>query len=422
MPSLGADMTRGTLVEWHVKPGDAVAKGQVVCTVETDKGAVEVECWEPGTVARLVAEPMQSLEVGAPLAFLAQGGETVADVAKATERMAAPGPSAAAAQPAVTPAPAPAPPSAPPPPEAHVRASPAARRRAEELGIALATVAQRKPGHAVSIADVERAAAERTAAPSSAPTAAPSAAPFAAPSSAPSAAGAPAAAASIPADRQVAMRHAIAGAMARSKREIPHYYLGTEILLERASAWLETRNAGVGVADRVLLAAVQVKAVARAVHETPELNGFYRDGTFIPGSGVHVGIAVALRGGGLIAPALHEADTLPLAELMRRMADLIERARRERLRGAELTDATITITNLGDLGVETVFGVISPPQVALVGFGRVVRKPAVVGDAVVAARVVHATLSADHRVSDGMRGARFLAALDRLLQSPEALA
>jgi pyruvate dehydrogenase E2 component (dihydrolipoamide acetyltransferase) len=287
-----------------------------------------------------------------------------------------------------------------------VRASPAARRRAEELGIALATVAQRKPGHAVSIADVERAAAERTAAPSSAP----------------SSAGAPAAAASIPADRQVAMRHAIASAMARSKREIPHYYLGTEILLERASAWLETRNAGVGVADRVLLAAVQVKAVARAVHETPELNGFYRDGTFIPGSGVHVGIAVALRGGGLIAPALHEADTLPLAELMRRMADLIERARRERLRGAELTDATITITNLGDLGVETVFGVISPPQVALVGFGRVVRKPAVVGDAVVAARVVHATLSADHRVSDGMRGARFLAALDRLLQSPEALA
>ena len=406
MPSLGADMTRGTLVEWHVKPGDAVAKGQVVCTVETDKGAVEVECWEPGTVARLVAEPMQSLEVGAPLAFLAQGGETVADVAKATERMAAPAPSAAAAQPAVTPAPAPAPPSAPPPPEAHVRASPAARRRAEELGIALATVAQRKPGHAVSIADVERAAAERPAAPSSAP----------------SSAGAPAAAASIPADRQVAMRHAIASAMARSKREIPHYYLGTEILLERASAWLETRNAGVGVADRVLLAAVQVKAVARAVHETPELNGFYRDGTFIPGSGVHVGIAVALRGGGLIAPALHEADTLPLAELMRRMADLIERARRERLRGAELTDATITITNLGDLGVETVFGVISPPQVALVGFGRVVRKPAVVGDAVVAARVVHATLSADHRVSDGMRGARFLAALDRLLQSPEALA
>ena len=406
MPTLGADMTRGTLVEWHVKPGDAVAKGQVVCTVETDKGAVEVECWEPGTVARLVAEPMQSLEVGAPLAFLAQGGETVADVAKATERMAAPAPSAAAAQPAVTPAPAPAPPSAPPPPEAHVRASPAARRRADELGIALATVAQRKPGHAVSIADVERAAAERTAAPSSAP----------------SSAGAPAAAASIPADRQVAMRHAIASAMARSKREIPHYYLGTEILLERASAWLETRNAGVGVADRVLLAAVQVKAVARAVHETPELNGFYRDGTFIPGSGVHVGIAVALRGGGLIAPALHEADTLPLAELMRRMADLIERARRERLRGAELTDATITITNLGDLGVETVFGVISPPQVALVGFGRVVRKPAVVGDAVVAARVVHATLSADHRVSDGMRGARFLAALDRLLQSPEALA
>jgi pyruvate dehydrogenase E2 component (dihydrolipoamide acetyltransferase) len=218
------------------------------------------------------------------------------------------------------------------------------------------------------------------------------------------------------------MRAAIAAAMSHSKREIPHYYLGTEINVEKAAAWLEQQNASRAVSERILFAALELKAVALALAAVPELNGHYVNGTFRPGAGVHLGVAVALRGGGLVAPALHDADRLSLAALMAALKDLLKRARAGELRSSEMADPTITVTNLGDLGVETVFGVIQPPQVAIVGMGKVASRPCVVDGAIVAARVVHATLSADHRVTDGMRGARFLAELDRLFQEPEALA
>jgi len=231
-----------------------------------------------------------------------------------------------------------------------------------------------------------------------------------------------AAAATKSPDRQAGMRDAIAAAMSRSKREIPHYYLASEINVESAIAWLEKRNAAVPISERVLFAAMQLKAVACALRETPELNGFYQGGAFRPAAGMHLGVAVSLRGGGLVAPALHDVDKLSLADLMAGLKDLLRRARSGQLRSSEMSDPTITVTNLGDLGVDTVFGVIYPPQVALVGIGRSNVKPWVTGGTIVAARIVHATLSADHRVSDGMRGARFLVELDRLLQQPESLA
>ena len=210
--------------------------------------------------------------------------------------------------------------------------------------------------------------------------------------------------------------------MSRSKREIPHYYLGTWIDVEAASTWLERHNAARPVTRRVLFAALQIKAVALALREVPELNGFFEDGRFRPGAAIHPGIAIALREGGLVAPALHDAGGLALPELMDRLKDLLQRARGGALRAAELRDPTVTITSLGELGVDTVYGVIQPPQVALVGLGRVAWRPWVRDGTVVPARVVHASLSADHRVSDGLRGARFLAALERLLQQPESLA
>lgn len=400
MPSLGADMEAGTFVEWLVKPGQAVAKGEVLCVVETDKGAVEVETWTPGTVAKLVAEPGQRLPVGAVMALLATEGEAWEAVA------ASPVPAAAPAEGAAQP---PAAPAAQPlealagAPGGRPRASPAARRRAQELGLDLAAVPSASVDGVISLADVERAA---TAAPAPA---------------APSAAAAPAPPA-IAAPRAQAMREAIGVAMARSKREIPHYYLGTQLDVEAASLWLERRNAGVPVTGRVLFAALEIKAVALALREAPELNGFFADGRFQPAAAVHPGIAVSLRGGGLVAPALHHADTLPLTELMERLKDLLHRARGGELRASELADPTVTITNLGELGVDSVYGVIQPPQVALVGFGRVAVRPWVRDGALVPARVLHASLSADHRASDGMRGARFLAALDRLFQQPESLA
>ena len=390
MPSLGADMEDGTFTGWHVEPGQNVARGEVICVVETQKGAVEVEIWEAGVLAKLIASPGQKIPVGQVMALVATAGEDwKAIAARAPSPPPPPGGEPRAGTPARTASQQPAAVTdsgAPPPPSERVKVSPAARRRAEELGIDLASVKPSGAHCAISMADVEIAAA-----------------------------------ATKPPDRQAGMRDAIAAAMSRSKREIPHYYLASEINVESAIAWLEKRNAAVPISERVLFAAMQLKAVACALRETPELNGFYQGGAFRPAAGMHLGVAVSLRGGGLVAPALHDVDKLTLADLMAGLKDLLRRARSGQLRSSEMSDPTITVTNLGDLGVDTVFGVIYPPQVALVGIGRSTVKPWVTGATIVPARIVHATLSADHRISDGMRGARFLVELDRLLQLPESL-
>jgi pyruvate dehydrogenase E2 component (dihydrolipoamide acetyltransferase) len=209
--------------------------------------------------------------------------------------------------------------------------------------------------------------------------------------------------------------------MARSKREIPHYYLGADIELSAALGWLARENERRPVTERLLPVALLLKAVARAAREVPEVNGYFVDGAFRPSEAVHLGVAISLRRGGLVAPALHDVDRKALGDLMRELNDLVARTRSGGLRSSELTDATLTVTNLGDLGVGTVYGVIYPPQVALVGFGRVQERPWAVGGRIEARPVMSATLSGDHRVSDGIRGAQFLAKLDRLLQAPEGL-
>ena len=209
--------------------------------------------------------------------------------------------------------------------------------------------------------------------------------------------------------------------MARSKREVPHYYLSTTIDMGAAATWLEQANLERPVAERLVMATLLFSATARAVQRVPEMNGFFVDGTFAPSTAVHLGVAISQRSGGLIAPAIHDAEQLSLEVLMVQLKDLIRRARAGVLRSSEMSDSTITVTNLGDLGVDSVFGVIYPPQVALVGFGRV-REQAWAQDGVITARpCVVATLSADHRVSDGMRGARFLSEINRLLQEPGKL-
>ncbi len=387
MPSLGAEMEKGTLVEWRVKPGDAVTRGQIVAVVETDKGTIEVEIFEDGVVDSLLVEPGTKVPVGTPLAVVRGKGEPAAAVAAAS----APAPSAA---------------KAPPPavPEAgRTRASPLARKRAEALGLDLGRMTGTGTGGTITVADVEAAAAAGA-------------------SGAGGAAGAGTGAEkATEGDRQAAMRRAIGAAMSRSKREIPHYYLATDIELSRMLAWLATHNAGVPVARRMLPAAPLLKAVALALMDVPELNGFFTDGAFRPSDVVHLGVAISLRQGGLVAPAIHDAGRRTVAELMDALRDLIARVRAGTIRSSELADPTVTVSSLGDQGVREVLGVIFPPQVALVGLGRIGERPWVVEGAVQARPVITATLSADHRVSDGHRGGRFLAALDRLLQEPEKL-
>ena len=366
MPALGAEMEAGTLVEWLKRPGDAVKRGDIIAVVDTEKGAIEIEVFEDGVVDRALVAPGEKVPVGTVLAHIRGAGEPVG--------MAAPAP------------PAPAPPRA--------RVSPVARKLAEERPVDLAALRGSGPQGAITREDVERAAAIPAT---------------------------PAAAAPAGRDRASAMRAAIAAAMARSKREIPHYYLSIEIDLTAALAWLRAENEKRDLADRLLPAALLIKAVARALGEVPDLNGFWIDGAFRPGAAVHVGFAIALRGGGLVAPALHGVGTKDVGTVMRELKDLTARARSGSLKSSELSDPTITITNLGDRGVDAAFGIIYPPQVALVAFGRIVDRPRAGAGRVEARPVVTATLSADHRASDGHRGGLLLAAIDRLLQTPEAL-
>ncbi|MFD0508247.1 2-oxo acid dehydrogenase subunit E2 [Streptomyces chiangmaiensis] len=209
--------------------------------------------------------------------------------------------------------------------------------------------------------------------------------------------------------------------MSRAKREIPHYYLATTIDLNAAVVWLRSRNRELPVGERMVPAALLLKAVATAARKVLDLNGFWQDGAFVPGHGVHLAFAVSLRDGGLAAPVIHDADSPTPVQLMGRLKNLVEGARRGRLRGTEITGSTLTVTSLGDQGVEVVYGVIHPPQVALVGFGAVVERPWADHGMVGVRPVVTATLSADHRASDGAVGARFLTLVDNLLQKPEDL-
>ncbi len=378
MPALGADMESGTLAHWLVKEGDAVERGDIVAEVETQKGVIDVEYFGSGVVQRLLVGEGSHVPVGAPLAIIAAPGEVATTPTSARPTAIEPTlelPTVAARPPEA-------------PATRRARVTPVARQRAAELGIDPATLAGTGPGGAVVLVDVERAAA-----------------------------------ASRPAERRVdiaAMRAAMGAAMARSKREIPHFYLTTEIDMRRALDWLAATNASRSITERLIPAALLLKAVALACRAHPQMNGYWRDG-FEAASAVNIGVGIAVRGGGLVSPAIHAVDTLALDEVMQRLLDLVNRARSGHLRGSELSDGTITITNLGDLGVTSVHGVIYPPQVALVGFGRIAERPWAVDGMLGVRPIVTATLSADHRASTGHQGGAFLSAIDDLLQHPEAL-
>jgi pyruvate dehydrogenase E2 component (dihydrolipoamide acetyltransferase) len=415
MPSLGADMESGTLLEWYVKPGDAVKRGDIVALVDTSKAEIEVEIFEDGVVDELLVGEGARVPVGTVLATVrpmaAGAGPAVSATVKA--KAAAPPPTPAP-EPAVAPAPAPVPTGAAQPLPAAIsedhrlRVSPLARRAAEQLGVDLSEVSGSGPNGAITKADVERASSPAVAAPITRATAPALAAPAAPPSVTSTA-------------RQAAMREAIGALMARAKREIPHYYLELQIDMSGALEWLHQANLARAVNDRVLPSVLLLSAVARAVVEMPEMNGFWIDGAFQPGAGVHLGVAISLRAGGLIAPALHDADKKSLGEIMAGVRDLVARARAGRLRSSEMSDPTITVTNLGERGVDLVHGVIYPPQVALVGFGAVRERPWAVDGMLGVRPVVTATLAADHRASDGHAGSRFLTLIERQLKKPEEL-
>jgi len=294
-----------------------------------------------------------------------------------------------------------------------------------ELGVDLRQVKGTGPSGAIQRVDIERAAQAQKAAPASTVAEPAKAAP---PPVAEKPAPPPVIAKAEPSieakkvvDFQTAMRSAIAAAMSKSNRDIPHYYMETSIDMTNALRWLEEENLKRPIRERLLPVLVLLKAVAKSLTEVPELNGFWIDDRHQVSEAIHIGFAINLRQGGLLTPAIHDADMKNFDELREAMNNLIIRTRGNRLRSSELTDATITVTSLGDRGVEKVFGVIYPPQVALVGLGKITPQPWAVNGALCVRPVLVATLAGDHRATDGHTGSLFLEALNRNLQEVEKL-
>lgn len=412
MPSLGADMEAGTLVEQVMSPGDSVKRGDVIAAIETQKGVIEVEVFEDGVLEDWLVDLGTKVPVGTPLAMIRSTSDSTAADPDTPDTPEPEAPRPHDPKPAPVPREDPAPhdptpqgpgPEVPVPegpfpeipmPEDRAegdvtsirpqqRISPAARRLAAQTGVDLHSLAT-EAARPITRSDIAALGQDHPPA-------------------------------------QSDMRAAIAAAMSRSKREIPHYYLSHTVDLTKAEAFIKAENATRAPDDRLLLGALYLKALARAVKKVPEMNGTFEEGEFHQSEAVHAGLAIALRSGGLVAPALFDTDTQNLDDLMKAMRDLIARVRAGRFRARELSEATITLSSLGDRGADQLYGVIYPPQVAIVGIGTPAMRPWVEGAKVVPRLTALITLAADHRVSDGRRGALFLSTIARHLQEPDTL-
>jgi pyruvate dehydrogenase E2 component (dihydrolipoamide acetyltransferase) len=390
LPSLGADMESATFTQWLKKPGEAIRRGEALAVIETAKGLIDVESFDDGKLLEILVMPGAKVPVGAVLARIDSETAVAALPATQVPPAGAPAPvalpkgSGRATQPVTAVPPLQVPRAS----RARRPISPAARRRAHELGITLEALEEAGPGGVIHIEDVEKMVAQTVQA-------------------------AP--------ERRAAMRTGIGAAMARSKREIPHYYLGHAVDFAPAREWLLRYNSQLPVADRLIEGVLLLKAVALAAARVEGFNGYFRDGRFEPATVVHVGTAIALRGGGLVAPALLNADRKNLATLMREFSDLVTRVRSAHMRSGEFTAATITVTSLGGDGADILYPIINPPQVAIVAAGVITERPWVYDGKLTVRPVLNLTLAADHRVTDGRAGSHFVHAIAELLATPEKL-
>lgn len=387
MPSLGSDMDSGTLIEWLKRPGDTVRRGEAIAAVETQKGAIEIESYEEGVLAEIRIGIGEQVPVGTVLAIIR--GEGVPELPAAPAPVKDVTPSAPVA---ATPSSTlwPAPPDLPADLGAR-RISPVAVRRAQALGLALDAISPGSDG-IIGLREVELAAGSAKTSADVDTT-----------------------------DPATEMRRAIAAAMTRSWREIPHYFVASTLDVEGMLGWLSNYNAERAPPHRLHYSALLAKAVALSLRAVPVLNGHFAEGRAQLSEAVHLGIAVARRGGGLIAPAIRNADTLPLPELMLELGALVERVRGGRLRSGEMGSSTATLSNLGEESADRLQPIIQPPQLAIIGCGRIVARAMPRGDAIVTRRCLEVTVGGDHRASDGRAGARLLNCLQQWLNAPGTL-
>lgn len=378
MPSLGADMEAGTLVEWLVKPGDMVKRGDIIAVVDTQKGLIDIEVFDEGIIRELVIKENEKVPVGTVMALIASDKEPVIKKEETKSSSTIEGKKEIEKV------------EVPEIPHG-IKASPLAKRIAAEKGVDLNTLKGTGEGGAITKEDVEKSIIEKMA---------------------------PAAEKKIAATENIRM--AVAAAMSKSNREIPHYYLETKVDMSKALTWLTETNKQRTVKQRLLPVVLLLKAVAKALTEVPDLNGYWENG-LQQKQEINIGFVVSLRSGGVMIPAIHNADKKTVDELMASLNDIIPRARAIKLRSSELSESTITVTNLGEGNVETVYGVIYPPQVAIVGLGSITEQPWAEMGMLDVRPVLTITLSADHRATDGATGSRFLIAVKNHLQKPETL-
>lgn len=407
MPKLGFDMQEGQLVNWLKKTGDTVAAGDVVAEIESDKATVEVEAYVDGTVLELLVEAGEWVPIGAPIAVVGLPGEQY-DLAalgvEAPQEEAAP---AKAAEPAAAPTPAPA--AAPggngdgtglP---GGVRASPLARRLANENGIDLRRVTGSGPMGRIVRADVTAFQEGAVGAPS---------APRAMPSFTPSVAGPDDE--TVPAPR---LRQRIAARMVESKQTVPHFYVTTEIDMEGALNLRKELNERREKEDKISVNDLIVKAAALALRDFPGINASYNGDTFIRHNRIHIGIAVAIEGG-LLNVVSKNADVTPLTMMARAHREMIARAREGRIKPEDVEGETFTVSNLGGFDVDHFIAIINPPAAAILAVGSARQVPVVVDGELAVGWRMKATISADHRVTDGVEAAEYLQRVKEILEDP----
>jgi pyruvate dehydrogenase E2 component (dihydrolipoamide acetyltransferase) len=403
MPSLGFDMTEGTLARWLIEEGDRVEKGQAIVEIETEKATVEIEAAVSGILSKIVVQAGQNVPVGTVIGIIAEPGEDAA-------RAEAPVPPTAGKKgggttggtrptsphPPATPAGGEARGEVGVPARKRVKASPVARRMAEEAGLDLARIEGTGPDGRVMERDVRAAIAAKT------------------PPLRPDAPETPRSGGTVPLNR---MRLAIARRMAESKKTAPHFYVTVEINMDEAAKVREQLNRLASDLEKVTVTDLVVAAAARTLARFPDLNASYHDGNLVRHPTTNIGIATAMEGG-LITPVLREADRKTLKAIAVESRAQGGRARANKLRSDDLGSGTFTVSNLGMYDVDEFTAIINPPEAAILAVGAVTRRPVAVGDEVRIASVMKATLSVDHRVADGAQAALFLQEFKKLLENP----
>ena len=405
MPSFGADMATGEIAKWNVKEGDKVARGDIIATIETMKGLIDMEVFDEGTINKLLVKQGEEVQVGIPIAELNlikdshiitpiitndalnntdAEGEEIADAAETAEV-----PAVAIKTVSL--------PIDSPTLAAGLKISPAARAKAQQQNIDWQNLKpnSEKDGP-ILMADILKLAEHSQIQTDSDQV-------------------------HKPKDGLASMRKAIAAVVSRSKQEVPHYYLQQDICLDQAHRWLSQHNQSAALTDRILINALLYCAIAKALASFTQFNGFYINGEYQARDVVHLGNVINLRKGGLVVAAIHNAHTLSPTQMMDKIKDQVIRAKEGGLRMSEMQDATITVSNMGERGVDSIQSIVFPPQVAIIGVGRVRASPWIVDEKVVSANIATLTLAADHRVSDGHTGARLLNKIDSFLQKPKAL-